>query len=53
LVYGACTFRKEETSEQAAGFSAQHSDFEPIAGGFYGPFDDADGFYMHAWRKKP
>ena len=53
LVYGACTFRKEETSEQAERFTRAYPAFEPIAGGYYGPFDDADGFYMYAWRKKP
>lgn len=52
LVYGACTFRKEETTEQVARFDREHSEFESLAGGFYGPFLDSDGFYMHAWRKK-
>ncbi len=52
LIYGVCTFRNEETLKQVARFESERSQFEAIAGGFYGPFEDSDGFYMHAWRRK-
>ena len=50
LVYGLCTFRRDETLGVVSDFSSAHSEFKPWVGGFLGP-DPCDGFYMHAWKK--
>jgi len=51
LVYGACTFRKAETVDVTARFSAAHPEFVPNLGGFLGP-GASDGFYMQAFERK-
>jgi 16S rRNA (cytosine967-C5)-methyltransferase len=51
LTYGVCTFRKDETSAQAAAFLARHPEFESVGGGYFGP-GPSDGFYFHAFRRK-
>lgn len=52
LVFGLCSFRKAESLDTVARFSAEDSRFSSIAGGFFGPDADSDGFYMHAWRRR-
>ncbi len=51
LVYGTCTFRKEETLEIVEKFGAAHSNWKPMGGGYLGP-GSTDGFYMFAWERK-
>jgi 16S rRNA (cytosine967-C5)-methyltransferase len=45
LVYGVCTFRREETEDVVSGFLAAHPEFTRGAGGYLGP-GPCDGFYM-------
>ena len=51
LIYGVCTFRPEETTEQVKLFLENNLDFQDIGGGYYGP-GPSDGFYFHAFRKE-
>lgn len=51
LVYGVCTFRREETLDVVERFLREAPSFERIAGGYFGP-GPMDGFFMTAFRKK-
>lgn len=51
LVYGTCTFRKEETLDIVDRFSESHPNWKPVGGGYLGP-GSTDGFYMYAWERK-
>lgn len=51
LVFGVCTFRKEETLDIVSQFSAQHPEFSPQQGGFLGP-GPCDGFFMQSFVKR-
>jgi 16S rRNA C967 or C1407 C5-methylase (RsmB/RsmF family) len=50
LIYGVCTFGKNETVEKSDQFLASHPDFALEARGFTGP-RDTDGFFMASFRK--
>jgi 16S rRNA (cytosine967-C5)-methyltransferase len=50
LVFGVCTFRKEETVNIVKRFLASHSNFSPQEGGFLGP-GPCDGFFMQAFTR--
>lgn len=50
LVYGTCTYRKEETLAVVEAFSESHAAWKPIGGGYLGP-GSTDGFYMYAWER--
>ncbi|MGK5089149.1 methyltransferase domain-containing protein [Bdellovibrionota bacterium FG-2] len=45
LVFGVCTFRKQETLDVVEQFLKNNSDFKEGFGGFFGP-GPSDGFYM-------
>ena len=51
LVYGTCTFRKEETLEIVEKFSKAHPEWKEIGGRYLGP-GSTDGFFMYAWERK-
>jgi 16S rRNA C967 or C1407 C5-methylase (RsmB/RsmF family) len=51
LVYGVCTFRKEETKNLVTRFMQENSQFELKADGYLGP-GPCDGFYMASMVKK-
>jgi 16S rRNA C967 or C1407 C5-methylase (RsmB/RsmF family) len=46
LVFGACTFRPEETTLQVERFLDGNPGFERGASGYFGPDRDSDGFFM-------
>jgi 16S rRNA (cytosine967-C5)-methyltransferase len=50
LVFGVCTFRKEETQGVIERFLKAHPEFQGREGGYLGP-GPCDGFYMHAFVK--
>lgn len=50
VVYGVCTFHKEETLGVVNGFLAANPGFELEAMGYSGPYD-TDGFFMAAMRR--
>ncbi len=52
LVYGVCTFRKEETLYPIQEFLKAHPDFSLSEGGYLGP-EPCDGFFMQALIRKP
>jgi 16S rRNA C967 or C1407 C5-methylase (RsmB/RsmF family) len=51
LVYGVCTFRKSETSDQVKRFLESHTDFSLVSQGYFGPALTTDGFFMAALKK--
>jgi 16S rRNA (cytosine967-C5)-methyltransferase len=52
LVYGLCTFSREESLGVVSRFQAGQGDFIPTRGGFLGPFSgSSDGFFMQAFRR--
>lgn len=51
LVFGVCTFRKEETLEVVGNFLETHPDFKPGPGGFLGP-GPTDGFFMQSFERQ-
>ncbi len=51
LVYGTCTFRREETEEVVERFLGNHPEFEKREGGYLGP-SPCDGFFMQAFSRK-
>lgn len=50
LVYGVCTLRKAETTQQVD-WILKNFPLNSIGGGFYGP-GPSDGFFMHAFQRK-
>lgn len=48
LIFGACTFRREETIAVTDRFLALHPDFARGPGGYFGPGASSDGFFMQA-----
>lgn len=48
LVYGACTFRRGETTAQIDAFHHRHPQLVRGHGGFFGPGATSDGFFMQA-----
>jgi 16S rRNA C967 or C1407 C5-methylase (RsmB/RsmF family) len=51
VVYGVCTFHREETLAVVARFLETHPDFELHSSGFMGPYD-TDGFFMASFIRK-
>lgn len=51
LVFGVCTFRKQETTELVQAFLKEAKDFELREGGYLGP-GPTDGFFMQAFERK-
>lgn len=51
LVYGVCTFRKEETIEVIDDFLLKHPEFAKSFGGYLGP-GSSDGFFMQALERR-
>lgn len=51
LVFGVCTFRTSETTEQVQSFLSRHPDFSIGPGGYLGP-GPCDGFFMQAFERK-
>lgn len=51
LVYGLCTFRKEETENVVSNFLTQNPGWETTRGGYYGP-GRTDGFFMQGFVRK-
>lgn len=51
LVYGVCTFRREETTVVVDRFLEKRGDFDRGEGGFLGP-GSSDGFFMQALVRK-
>ncbi|MBU6153320.1 MAG: class I SAM-dependent methyltransferase [Bdellovibrionales bacterium] len=51
VVYGVCTFHREETAVAVARFLEENPGFELETMGFIGPYD-TDGFFMAAMRRK-
>ncbi len=45
LVFGVCTFRKQETLDVVESFLRNHPEYKEGLGGFFGP-GPSDGFYM-------
>lgn len=52
LVYGLCTFTPEETQGVVDRFSKLHPEFIAKSGGYCGPSESGDGFFMHYWELK-
>ncbi len=50
LVFGVCTFLKEESLEPVQAFLKNHSEFELQSEGYLGPYD-TDGFFMASLKK--
>jgi 16S rRNA (cytosine967-C5)-methyltransferase len=51
LVYGVCTFRKEETTGVVARFLEENPDFVAGPGGYVGP-GPCDGFFMQSFVRR-
>ncbi len=51
VVYGVCTFHREETTAAVARFLGENTGFELETMGFIGPYD-TDGFFMASLKRK-
>jgi 16S rRNA C967 or C1407 C5-methylase (RsmB/RsmF family) len=51
VVYGVCTFHREETVSVVSRFLENHAGFELETMGFVGPYD-TDGFFMASLKRK-
>jgi 16S rRNA C967 or C1407 C5-methylase (RsmB/RsmF family) len=51
LVFGVCTFRKEETTDVVERFLEEHPEFEATEGGYLGP-GPCDGFFMQCFVRR-